>query len=337
LDLRAELREDQRDLGIEALFSDIKDSDFETTGDAKVNSIETCLANVRKSDIFVVILSQRYGPPLLDYHGLSATHLEYRAAVEMEIPIHFYVRDRLIADWSIWKKNGRSDIKCAWAMQKDAENLFKFIDEHQKLKGGAESINNWFWQFSTSVDLRTDLRKRLAVEAYKSTGERMAQDGKAPIVHSRTATFNSNLQDELLGSYTSFSFDLVNVGTLSAIDIEAQLWFQLDNTGETSCCGEHSILPVLLPGDSSARRVKFDIADNNLIAFYRRGQPLLLGVKYTTHTGHVMIDYLKVWLKPKKDAIGYIDVRFLEKRILGMRNLQSRSDKPPIRLPGPTT
>lgn len=40
IDLRADLYEDFRDLGIDAVFSDIKESDFETTGDSAVGSIE---------------------------------------------------------------------------------------------------------------------------------------------------------------------------------------------------------------------------------------------------------------------------------------------------------
>src|SRR5262245_46819488 len=116
IDLRAELHEDLQDLGIDSLFSDIKESDFHTPGDAIGNSIETCLANLRSSDVVVVVLSQRYGPSLGErYNNVSATHLEYREAQKHKKRILFYVRDRLVADLTTWKKNGRSkDYKPTW-------------------------------------------------------------------------------------------------------------------------------------------------------------------------------------------------------------------------------
>src|SRR5262249_42758833 len=108
LDLRAELYEDFRDLGIDTLFSDLKESDFQTKGDPKVNSIEICLENVRGSDAVLVILSERYGPKLKRGYGdISATHLEYKEAQKSRKRILFYIRDRLVADWTAWKKNGK--------------------------------------------------------------------------------------------------------------------------------------------------------------------------------------------------------------------------------------
>jgi hypothetical protein len=41
VDLRKELYEDLRDLGVDASFSDIKESDFQATSDPHTNSIET--------------------------------------------------------------------------------------------------------------------------------------------------------------------------------------------------------------------------------------------------------------------------------------------------------
>ncbi len=57
-DLRAELGQLLRDLGLQPVMSDQAESSFEVLPDR--NSIETCLVNVRNSDAVVVILSQRY-------------------------------------------------------------------------------------------------------------------------------------------------------------------------------------------------------------------------------------------------------------------------------------
>src|SRR5438445_8365067 len=102
IDLRAELRGDLRDLGAEAYFSDCKESDFVSSGEPSQNSIETCLENLRRCDVVVFILSQRYGPPLPgEYAPKSATHIEYAAAKASGKRIHFYVRDRLMAEYTL--------------------------------------------------------------------------------------------------------------------------------------------------------------------------------------------------------------------------------------------
>ena len=99
LDLRAEVKEDLRDLGVAVLLSDQKDSEFLIPSSADMNSIEACLVNVRQADVMIVILSQRYGPNLGSLFGdVSATHAEYNEARKLNKPIHFYVRDRLDAD-----------------------------------------------------------------------------------------------------------------------------------------------------------------------------------------------------------------------------------------------
>ena len=59
IDLRAELEAFFRSAGIEPIMSDSLDSEFQVL--QRQNSIETCLANVREADVFVIILSSRYG------------------------------------------------------------------------------------------------------------------------------------------------------------------------------------------------------------------------------------------------------------------------------------
>jgi hypothetical protein len=103
LDVRAEVVSYLSENGIRVMASDDKLSDFHVTTDQ--NSIETCLANVRSCDHFVIILDQRYGPILSDFgHNVSATHLEYQEALKEGKQVHLFARDRLVADYSIWKK-----------------------------------------------------------------------------------------------------------------------------------------------------------------------------------------------------------------------------------------
>lgn len=158
IDVRAELCEYFRSEKITPVLSDDKLSDFEVYPNA--NSIQSCLLNVENCDHMVVILNQRYGPRLgkCGFDDVSATHLEYKAAANKKIPIHVFVRDRLAADYSIWKKNSRnSSLELNWIDAREI-GLFQLLDEHSKLF--KNETNNWFDTFTSSVDLKAAIAKR---------------------------------------------------------------------------------------------------------------------------------------------------------------------------------
>lgn len=158
IDIRAELAEQLRAIGITPVLSDDKLSDFRVQYD--VISIETCLVNVDSCDEFLLILDQRYGPTLesYGYDKVSATHLEYLRAIEKEMPVRVYARDRLIADFAIWKRNGRTnDIKYSWVADKDV-GLFKLLDEYAKPQADA-TRSNWYDPFTSSIDLKAAITK----------------------------------------------------------------------------------------------------------------------------------------------------------------------------------
>src|SRR5262249_6470450 len=150
LDLRHELHADLRELGIDAVLSDIEESAFKTSGKADQTSIDTCLSNLRACDEVVVILSQRYGTVLGEPYGdVSPTQLEYEEARRLKMPIHFYIRNRLIGEWTSWRRNrprptkatrrrAMKRFKTDWVKQDDAEELFAFIEHHRKLQRGDE-------------------------------------------------------------------------------------------------------------------------------------------------------------------------------------------------------
>ncbi|MCY2965501.1 MAG: DUF4062 domain-containing protein [Planctomycetota bacterium] len=158
LDIRAEVSETLESLGVSAVLSEDKLSDFDSRHNA--NSIETCLVNVAMSDVVIVILDRRYGPTLgeFGFDDVSATHLEYRRAKDLGKSIYFYVRDRLDADYSAWKKNGKSEeFKRSWAFDK---GLLLFMDEHRELDPKKEG-SNWITPFTNSVDLKEGIRRQL--------------------------------------------------------------------------------------------------------------------------------------------------------------------------------
>lgn len=159
LDIRSELDALLKSLGVSPVLSDNKLSGFDSTPDS--NSIETCLLNVANSDIVIVVLDKRYGPKLgkCGFDDVSATHLEYRKARQLKKPIYFYVRDRLEAEFNIWKKNSQKvDLKCSWVQEKDF-GLFELLEEHRSLDS-EKSGSNWVTAFTTSMDLKDAVRKQ---------------------------------------------------------------------------------------------------------------------------------------------------------------------------------
>jgi hypothetical protein len=229
LDLRAELFEDLRDLGVSPMFSDIKESDFAVMGEPGTNSIDVCLSNVRSSDLVLVVLSQRYGPDLgPDFGSVSATHAEYREAIKNKIPVRFYVRDRLDGEYALWKRNRTylgegAAIEPAWLKgRKDAEGLFSMIDEHKKLTAGPESRNNWFDTFRTSVDLRAHVRRVLRPVALKADASRRVESGTCPLLIpvSNSATSSTRI-DGRRG--TAVQFVISNPGVEPAIEVTGKL------------------------------------------------------------------------------------------------------------------
>ncbi len=82
VDVRSEVYEHLRGIGLNVLMSDEPHSEFSVV--PTLDSISTCLVNVRAADVFICILSQRYGPLLgeKNFPNISATHLEYDVARE---------------------------------------------------------------------------------------------------------------------------------------------------------------------------------------------------------------------------------------------------------------
>jgi hypothetical protein len=180
IDLRAELKEFFREAGVEPVLSDSLDSEFQVNPES--NSIETCLANVRNCDAFVIILSNRYGPSLKSagFDDVSATHLEYLEAVKYKKPIFMYVRDRLEADYSIWHKNKNTpNLKLLWCKESQDQRIFEVLKSHRELSN-TKPKNNWFWMFKDSVELKQRLAKDFKEPFARAMVERLFSEGRIP-------------------------------------------------------------------------------------------------------------------------------------------------------------
>jgi hypothetical protein len=218
VDLRAEVKACLEGAGLVPVMSDDIDN-FEVSGRAE--SIETCLINVRNSDCFVCVLSQRYGPSLLKagYDDISATHLEYREARSKQLPIYMFVRDRLEAEHSLaqshLRKHGSLDgFQTRWVPAGNYR-IFDLLAEHSALARGAASTN-WFTTFSTSIDLKERLLKMLSLVSSRALLTKLIDSAALPILTAVGATFRAS---------SSRGVVLHNLSNIPALDIGVALVF----------------------------------------------------------------------------------------------------------------
>lgn len=181
IDVRAELSAHLAAMGVTPVLSDDKLSDFRVQ--QEMNSIATCLVNVESCDEFILILDRRYGPKLgkAGFDDVSATHLEYRHAIASGRPIHVFVRDRMAAEYSIWKQNKRSEaIGFPWVKEEDL-GLFELLDEHAKLSAERQR-SNWYSTFANSVDLKAALTNHLNPSILPQKVVEAIQDNRFPLL-----------------------------------------------------------------------------------------------------------------------------------------------------------
>jgi hypothetical protein len=212
IDLRAELEKELKDLGLKPIMSDGLSHEFNVVPDR--NSIESCLVNVKKCDVFIIILSQRYGRSLKDtgYPDVSATHLEYLEAKKLRKPIYMYVRDRLEADFNVWNKNQGKRIMLPWVKSED-EAIFSLLKQHRRLSSRIKH-SNWFWTFRDSVELRERLRIDLKKQSGEAILSRLMGKGRIPYLFPHINSFNIDHNEKKI--YVDIT--IKNVGTSVAIE-----------------------------------------------------------------------------------------------------------------------
>lgn len=178
IDVRAEVKMQLEDEGYLVSMSDVPET-FSVDGIA--DSIETCLVNLRASDVVVVILSQRYGAPLTPLNTQkSATHVEYDEAVKLQKPLLVYVRDRMMSVYDQWSAAGKQAVpKNFWCKDKDGEALVRLLDEHKAL-GASKAITNWLSIFANSVELKKQLRQHLGQNSGRLLLERLHRERRLP-------------------------------------------------------------------------------------------------------------------------------------------------------------
>lgn len=302
IDVRSEVDALLRSLGVSPVMSDNSLSDFDST--PNVNSIETCLLNVDRSDAVIVILDQRYGPRLgkAGFEDVSATHLEYRRACKKQIPIYFYTRDRLEADFHIWKKNKKqAEVRCSWVSEENF-GLFELLEERRKLKADSEQ-SNWVTPFSTSMDLKAAVRKQFEPITMPIALMAAIKTNHFPLFVRHVDLVAENL----LGvSSIKASTTFKNIGLAPAFNVTTAIIVHdepenpMNNTEEVEeIVGPGQELQLTLVGNvfvgnsgKAEMRLSFDTAigvtvrERHSIEFHRMGNTLLGGSSLIQRTYH---------------------------------------------------
>jgi hypothetical protein len=183
MDLRAGLFDYLSSVGYEVVMSEIGDSGFEISGN--MSSIECCLSNVRSCDALVLIADRRYGPTLekFGYGERSATHLEYDEAINNNIPVYVFLRDRTDADLSAYKMAAKK--RSSWQggewVSKKEEGLLKMLYSHSQLR--QRDNQNWLSVFRSSVDLKRTVANQLRIPRYNHDLPRLIATGDIPILN----------------------------------------------------------------------------------------------------------------------------------------------------------
>ena len=274
VDLRAELFQELRQMGLDPVMSDIAISGFHVERDR--NAVETCLANVRVCDVYAIVLSGRYGESLekIGYPDLSTTHLEYREAREHGKPIYMYVRDRLEADYAIWKRNPQEGLKLGWVSQGDF-GILQLLDEHRELVQSA-SNTNWVATFKDSVELKKLLRRDFQAISGEAIVRQLIEEGRMAFVMATVKNWHLNAPTkELL-----IGLEIENAGTAPALDT----YVTLDYPGHEDT---HTIRS-LLPGATAT--VSFDVRLTDEDWERKWTEELYVSCMYTCPEGHLIED-----------------------------------------------
>jgi hypothetical protein len=219
IDTRAELEAFLREAGVEPVLSDSLDSEFQVLPDR--NSIETCLANVRNCDQFIMILSNRYGPSLkkAGFEDISATHLEYQTAIKQQMPVHVFVRDRLEGDYATWKANKKKpNLQLPWCEGKHNRRVFELLEEHRKLVGESRK-NNWLYVFRDSTEIKRHLTKLFKEAFARSVAAKVAANGRVPFFEISATYIGYNPHNHLV----AFDMRIKNLGGGFAVTPKLQI------------------------------------------------------------------------------------------------------------------
>ncbi|PKP51247.1 MAG: hypothetical protein CVT92_13265 [Bacteroidetes bacterium HGW-Bacteroidetes-1] len=280
IDIRAETYVLLQEMGFSAIMSDVNESSFHVPDFQ--NSIEACLQNVRNSDIFILILSNRYGSSLMQagFEDVSATHLEYKEALANKKPILFYVRDRLEADFRIWKKNDKSDsLNLSW-VNKNNQRIFEIIEKHGKLNA-SKDVSNWISTFKDSLELKELIKRDLGNISKTENFQRQIREARVPVLY---ASVDCEFIKGSPVGILSVKCTIENAGNVPSYNV---VCYWVGNAEAQSELSKRAI-PIIPPGKSTTASFIYTIHPD------KREVEDLLRVTYETGEGNKIFDEFEI-------------------------------------------
>ena len=146
----SQIRADLRDFLIGNGYIPILSESSAFPIDPDNSTLENCISNVTKSDVFILIVGSRYG--YISNTGKSITNTEYIHAKQRGIPIYIFIYKPLINILPVWKNNPEAN----FSGTVDSTKVFEFIEELR------EKNKSWCFEFEKAQDIIYTLKIQLS-------------------------------------------------------------------------------------------------------------------------------------------------------------------------------
>lgn len=152
--------------GFQPILSEYSDVFY----DPDEHTHNACVKEVSHCDLFILIISGRFGGKHIDGDGESITQAEYNEARRLKIPIFSFVKNDVLNAQLYFKENVKSEGKefatkikyPSIYKQDDAVKIFNFIQSVQHARE-----NNAIEAYVSFTDIENHLRKQWAAQFYK--------------------------------------------------------------------------------------------------------------------------------------------------------------------------
>ena len=187
---RAQLERFVSSYGFQPILSEFNDVFF----NPDEHTHESCVKEVVNCDLFILVISGRFGGKYIKGTGESITQAEYNEARKQKIPIFAFVKGNVLEAQLYYKENIKTnDLEFANKInypaitkQSDSESIFKFIESVQRA-----SENNAIESYTSFTEIENHLRKQWAGLFYNFLQKRKDQ---------REVEHISSILDRLSGS-----------------------------------------------------------------------------------------------------------------------------------------
>lgn len=121
---------------------------------------ESCINEISNCQLLILLIGGRFGGSYVADTSKSIVNAEYIAAKELNVPVFSFIKQEVLDDHRLYRKNKESNIVKeinfpSIEKQDYAISIFEFIDDVRLAK-----VNNGFFSFEYSRDIESYLRKQ---------------------------------------------------------------------------------------------------------------------------------------------------------------------------------